>query len=86
MEEKEMGSVVFTSDSIVLKPVGDKKIVFGLRQRFDLETVLSLLIIRAKPGLENNIPFGVTIFIIIWKIKNVTSLKGLSVKLKRPLI
>lgn len=37
MEEKEMGSVVFTSDSIVLKPVGDKKIVFGLRQRFDLE-------------------------------------------------
>ena len=38
MEEKEIGSVVFTSDSIVLKPVGDKKIVFGLRQRFDLET------------------------------------------------
>lgn len=37
MEEKEIGSVVFTPDSIVLKPVGDKKIVFGLRQRFDLE-------------------------------------------------
>jgi len=35
MEEKEIGSVVFTPDSIVLKPVGDKKIVFGLRQRFE---------------------------------------------------
>jgi hypothetical protein len=37
MEEKEIGSVVFTPDSIVLKTVGDKKIVYNLRQRFDLE-------------------------------------------------
>jgi len=37
MEKKEIGSVVFLADSIVLKPTKDKKIVFNLRQRFDLE-------------------------------------------------
>ena len=37
MEDDKIGTVVFKGDSIVLKPSGDKKIVYNLRQRFDLE-------------------------------------------------